>query len=149
VYDVSNNKFVRVQPSPSNPTYPIVPVSGDAVEFRYWNELIPDATLMDPCKTATAYMLIYRNGDKLMADRGPYPPGGIDGSGNRITGNNVATKVIAEHVTNLQFSHTTKNAAGAGDGSIRMDITFFDPNSNRSIMLKTATLMRNVWGALQ
>jgi hypothetical protein len=147
VYKVSSsNKFERVKPSSlSDIGIPTNPIDGKAVEFRYWNELIPDATLMDPCKTATAYMLIYRNGDKLMADCGPYPPGGIDGSGYRITGNNVATKVLAEHVTNLTFSHTPRTMAGDGDGSIRMEITFFDQTSNRSITLKTATLMRNVW----
>ena len=141
VYKFDKGKFVRVTPPTQNP---IQSVTGDAVEFRYWDTEL-NAEIMDTSKPATAYVLFYREDDKLMMDKGSNPPGGVNTSGNRITGGNVETAVLAEHITELQFSHTTRNVQGDGDGSIRMSVRFTDPNTNSDMTLKMATLMRNVW----
>jgi hypothetical protein len=53
-------------------------VSGDAVEFRYWDvdlDASDSHDLMDVTKTATAYALFYLDGDRLKVDSDPYPPG--------------------------------------------------------------------------
>jgi Tfp pilus assembly protein PilV len=146
VYNNIGNQFTRVIPS-SLPGAGQV-LTGTAVEFRYWTENVPTQTIMENASnTADAYILMYFDsaGKRLMMDRGTYDyAGNIGGVINNQRNPNAATQVIAEHVENLEFSHTAKNDNGDGDGSIRMEISFVDQNSKRSITLKTATLMRNV-----
>ena len=111
IYTVNGSAFTPAVPQTSG----LEVVSGDAVEFRYWDVGLDQGdsyNLMDVTKTATAYAFFYIEDDKLMLDHGPYPPGAIaDGGGYRnITG--VTTTVLAENVfidvdsTVRAFSHT-------------------------------------------
>jgi hypothetical protein len=145
VYTVTGGKFLRTLPSNFSPADGQI-LFGDAVEFRYWDTALSYA-LLDNTKTATAYALFYLDGTTLKIDQGPYPPGGVTSAGIRTLPTGGTTRVIAEHVASLKFSHTAKNTQGDGDGCVRLDIGFVDPdNSSRTITLKTATLMRNTWG---
>lgn len=148
IYKVTVDGFIPATPVTSNPQEV---VSGNAVEFRYWDvglDKTDSQSLMDVTKTATAYALFYIEGTKLKVDYGPYPPGAVQegGGGRNTTG--VTTKTLAENVTTLTpesgaFSHTTLN--GVGQGSVRIHITLTDPDDNESIDVITATLMRNIW----
>ncbi|MFZ0034405.1 MAG: hypothetical protein WAK60_05400 [Sedimentisphaerales bacterium] len=123
--------------------------SGNAVEFRYWDVELDKTDshhLMDVTKTATAYALFYLEGNQLKLDYGLYPPGGVpDGGGHKNTP--TSTTVLAENVSTDPgigaFSHSTLN--GAGEGSVRIDITLTDPDDGETLKLMTATLMRNIW----
>jgi hypothetical protein len=125
-------------------------VSGNAVEFRFWDVELDETDshkVMDVTKTATAYALFYLKDGQLKVDYGPYPPGAVPaGGGNRNT-SNITTTVFAENVSTDPgigaFSHTTLN--GVGQGSVRINITLTDPADGESIKVMTATLMRNIW----
>lgn len=140
VYEVVGNTFTRALPLVD----PEEVVTGQAIEFRYWDTEL-DADLMNPATTATAYALFYLDGDELKVDYGPYPPGGINGASHRITGAGVTTIKLAEDVTGVEFSHTTKNMAGDGWGCVRMKLVITDPTDLSSKTTLAATLMRNVW----
>jgi len=147
LYNKSGSTFSPAVPTTSNPEEVVF---GDAVEFRYWDVEL-DASdshdLMDVSKTATAYKLFYIENEKLLVDYGPYPPGGIPSGGGSRNTTNVVTTVLAENVTTnsdtAAFSHTTIN--GVGQGSVRINITLVDPDTENTINVMTATLMRNIW----
>ena len=151
IYDISGVTFTPAEPQTSDPEEV---VSGDSVEFRYWDvELDEEDTedLMDVTKEATAYALFYLDDDQLKVDYGPYPPGGIpDGGGSRYT-NGVTTIVLAENASadsdpNTSvgvFSHTTLN--GVGRGCVRINIILTDPEDGEAIKVMTAAFMRNMW----
>lgn len=147
IYDITGSTFTPAAPQTSNPEEVI---SGDAVEFRYWDvELDSEDSheLMDVTKTATAYALFYLDGDELRVDYGPYPPGAVpDGAGARNT-SDITTILLAENVSTDPdigaFSHTTLN--GVGQGCVRINITLTDPEDGESIRVMTATMMRNIW----
>lgn len=147
LYDIIGSTFIPAVPQTSEPEEV---VSGDAVEFRYWDvELDTDDTydLMDVTKTATAYALFYIDEDQLKIDYGPYPPGAVpDGGGARNT-SNITMAVLAENVSpadpNGAFNHVTLN--GVGRGCVRINIILTDPEDNESIRVMTATVMRNIW----
>jgi hypothetical protein len=141
VYKLSSGgAYIQVPPPASDPTSV---VTGDAVEFRYWDVPL-SATIMDTTKKATAYRFFYLSGNKLMVDQGPYPPGALDGSGHRLTAG-VTTQTLAQNVTYIFFNHTTINAVGDGEGSVRMEAKLTDPCDGSFITVRTATLLRNVW----
>ncbi|UCG57974.1 MAG: hypothetical protein JSU70_00430 [Phycisphaerales bacterium] len=125
-------------------------VAGDAVEFRFWDVELDQADshqLMDVTKQATAYALFYLDDDKLKIDYGPYPPGAVPpGGGSRNTAD-IKTITLAENVVtdpNMgPFSHTT--TGGQGQGSVRMNVSLTDPEDGKTVTVKTATSMRNVW----
>ncbi len=148
IYKVSGDTFT---PATATTTGEEV-VSGDAVEFRYWDvglDKTDSYNLMNVTKTATAYALFYVEGDKLKLDYGPYPPGAVaEGGGYRnVTG--VTTTTLAENVSADNgssigaFSHTTFN--GIGQGSVRTNIVLKDPDDGETVRIMTATLMRNIW----
>lgn len=147
IYNVHGEAFTPSTPPGLDPEEL---VSGDAVEFRYWDvELDAEDThgLLDVTKTATAYAIFYLDGDQLKVDYGPYPPGAVpDGSDHKIT-SNATTTILAENVTTAgdigAFSHTTLN--GIGQGCVRINITLTDPEDGDSIDVTTATLIRNIW----
>jgi len=150
-YIIYNVNGITFTPSTPPGLDPEELVSGNAVEFRYWDvELDAEDThgLLDVTKTATAYAVFYiDNGDQLKVDYGPYPPGAVPtGSGPRNT-DGVTTVVLAENVTTSDdigaFSHTTLN--GIGQGCVRINITLTDPEDGDSIDVTTATLIRNIW----
>jgi Tfp pilus assembly protein PilV len=147
IYNMEGGVFVPAVPQTSDPQEV---VSGDAVEFRYWDVEL-DASdshdLMDITKTATAYALFYLDGNRLKVDYGPYPPGAVPTGGGARNTSNVTTTILAENVTaddNIgAFSHTTLN--GVGQGCVRINITLTDPQDGDSVKVMTATLMRNIW----
>ncbi|MCJ7730404.1 MAG: hypothetical protein MUO27_11085 [Sedimentisphaerales bacterium] len=149
LYKVNGGNFTPAVPVTQSPQEV---VSGDAVEFRYWNvelDKTDSQNLLDVKKTATAYALFYLDGDKLKVDYGPYPPGAVPaGSGGRNTAG-VKTVVLAENASLDKstgigaFSHTTLNRVG--EGSVRIDIVLTDPDDGETIKVMTSTLMRNIW----
>jgi hypothetical protein len=139
VYTMGNGSFLRAKPAAVGDV-----VIGQAVEFRYWAGPL-NAAIMDTSITATDYMLFYLDGTTLKVDRGAYPPGGVANNGTVRLGGGT-TQVLAENVTALQFSHTTRNINGDGNGCVRLDMTLQDPADSRTITVKTATLLRNDWG---
>jgi hypothetical protein len=140
LYNFSDGQFEQV-PLPDNPEQV---VTGQAVEFRYWDGDLT-AEIMDTSITATAYALFYLEDDKLMLDLGKYPPGGVNDGGRRNEGASVTTMTLVENVVNLEFSHTTRDLNGDGKGCVRMNLTILDPNSTTPTTVTAATLMRNVW----
>jgi prepilin-type N-terminal cleavage/methylation domain-containing protein len=140
LYKLVGGKYERVVPE----TDPEEVVVGDAVEFRYWNTEL-NADIMNSNKTATAYVLFYIDNGNLKTDYGPFPPGSINETGHRITGNGVATVTLIRNVTAVEFSHTTQNMAGDGKGCIRMKLTATDPITGNPKVILAATLMRNTW----
>jgi hypothetical protein len=148
IYDVSGSTFT---PAVAKTTGEEV-VSGDAVEFRYWDVALDETdshNLMNVSRPATAYALFYIEDNTLKLDHGPYPPGAVaDGGGFRnVSG--VTTTVLAENAYADSdsaiglFSHTTFN--GVGQGSVRTNIVLKDPDDDESVKVMTATLMRNIW----
>ena len=149
IYDITGSTFTPAGPVTEDAEEV---VSGDAVEFRYWDvELDQDDTheLMDVTKMATAYALFYIDGDKLKVDYGPYPPGAIPEGGGAKNTAGVTTTVLAENASAGQvddagaFSHTTLN--GVGQGCVRINLILTDPEDEDSIEVKTAAMMRNIW----
>lgn len=146
IYNIDGSTFTPAVPQGAEPEEV---VSGDAVEFRYWDVEFDETDsygLMDVTKTATAYALFYLDGDQLKVDYGSYPPGGVPAGGDdRNT--DITTTVLAENVSTDPdigaFSHTTLN--GVGQGSVRINIILTDPEDDESIKVMTATLMRNIW----
>ena len=150
IYKNEDGTYVPAQPIGTDPEEV---VSGDAVEFRYWDVSLDETDshqLMDVTKTATAYAFFYLDGDQLKLDFGPYPPGAVPVGGGSKNSSGVITKVLlAENVSVDKdsglgaFSHTT--VGGKGQGSVRINIILTDPNDGESIRVATATLMRNIW----
>jgi hypothetical protein len=140
IYKISDNKFTQVTPVAD----PEEVLKGEAVEFHYWKDDL-DASVMKTDIKGTAYALFYLDGDKLMLDTGPYPPGGVDAAGHRIEGDGVSTITLAENVINLQFSHTTRDLAGDGKGCVRMNMTIGADGDEPPTTVTAATLMRNAW----
>jgi hypothetical protein len=143
----SDYKLYQISGDTYTPAVPVGPdpeqvVFGEAVEFRYWDADLNDG-FMDTDITGNTYMLFYFEDGKLMVDRGLYPPGGVDSSGNKLEG--LSTRVLADNVEYVRFSHTTKNMAGDGKGCIKLDLRIYDEQEEQGITVRTATLMRNVW----
>jgi hypothetical protein len=146
IYDVDGSSFTPAEPT----TTDLETVSGNAVEFRYWDVELDETDsegLIDIAKIATAYALFYLDDDQLKVDHGSYPPGGVpEGGGNRNT-SDVVTRVLADNVSvdpNIgAFSHTT--LGGMGQGAVRINAILTDPESGESIRVMTSTLMRNIW----
>ena len=127
---------------PTDLSNPVEVVTGSAIEFRYWDGDLSDA-FMDTDVTGNAYKLFYVEDGKLIVDKGVYPPGAIDASGNKRDPE--STYILAENVQSVVFSHTTEDMSGAGNGCIKMDLALYDAKDDNGIHVKTATLMRNVW----
>jgi prepilin-type N-terminal cleavage/methylation domain-containing protein len=147
VYTKTGSTFTpAVSPTPTVDTV----VSGNAVEFRYWNvNLDTNDTygLMNIAKTATAYALFYLDNGQIKVDYGPYPPGAVPAGGGPRNTSNVNTTVLANNVSNEPnigaFSHNTLN--GIGKGCVRIDVILTDPTDGEQFQLLTSVLMRNWW----
>jgi prepilin-type N-terminal cleavage/methylation domain-containing protein len=143
LYEINGGKFTQAMPS----TDPEEVVTGQAIEFHYWDTELNDS-IMNTSITGTAYALFYLDGDKLMLNLGPCPPGAVDAAGDKLEGPNVTTITLAENVSELEFSHTTRNLAGDGKGCVRMKFTINDPQGNPhspETTVTAATLLRNTW----
>jgi hypothetical protein len=153
IYTTTGSAFTPAVVSPT-PTVDTV-VSGNAVEFRYWNvNLDIDDTqhLMDITKTATAYALFYLDGSQLKVDYGPYPPGAVPAGGGSRNTLGVSTIVLASNVSTDPnsvglgaFSHTIQGGNGKGKGCVRIDVILTDPTDGEQLKLLTSVLMRNWW----
>lgn len=146
IYNINGSTFTPAVPSTGNPQEV---VSGNAVEFKYWDVDLDETDshgVMNVAKTATAYALFYVKDGLLKVDYGPYPPGAVLAGGSRNT-SNITTTVLAENVSTNPgigaFSHTTLN--GVGQGSVRINITLTDPADGETVKVMTATLLRNIW----
>jgi hypothetical protein len=125
-------------------------VSGDAVEFRYWDVELDSSDsedLMDFSKTATVYALFYLQNGKLKVDYGAYPPGGIPAGGGTRNTADIKTITLAENASTGPgcgaFSHTM--LSGAGKGSVRINIILTDPNDGAKVRVTNSVLLRNRW----
>ena len=149
IYKVNQGTFLPALPETSDPQEI---VSGDAVEFRYWDVALDEkdsSDLMDTSKKATAYALFYFENNKLKIDYGPYPPGAVQDDGGIRNTTGVITEVLADNVSKDEnseagaFSHTTIN--GVGQGCVRININLTDPETDETVKIMTSTLMRNMW----
>lgn len=145
IYNINGGTFTPAVPRTSNPQEV---VSGDAVEFRYWDvelDTTDSHKVMDVSKMGTAYALFYLVGGELKVDYGSYPPGAVSGGGRNTS--NITTIVLAENVSTDDgagaFSHTTLN--GVGQGSVRINVILTDPEDDETTRVMTATLARNIW----
>jgi hypothetical protein len=147
LYRISQGVFTPAVPDQAHPDSV---VSGDAVEFRYWDVPL-DASdshgLMDAAKPATAYALFYLDGHQLKVDYGPYPPGAVPSGGGARNTAGVTTMVLADNVSAdslcAPFSHNT--VAAKGQGSVRLDVILTNPQTGGTTKVVTAALMRNIW----
>ena len=73
---------------------------------------------------------------------------GVDENGNKRTGEDINTVVLANNAScdpngGTFFSHTTSK--GTGLGCVRINLTLSDPETGKSIRVMTGSLMRNIW----
>ncbi len=147
LYERVGDSYYPVEPEGSD----LEIVAGDAVEFRYWDvELDADDSheLMDVTNLGTAYTFFYLDNTTLKVDYGQYPPGAVPEGGGRRNTSEVTTRVLANNVslpalTAGPFSHTTQ--AGAGMGSVRINVIVSDQAGKESVRVMTAGLIRNIW----
>jgi hypothetical protein len=148
IYKLNGGVFTPAAPQTANEEV----VSGNAVEFRYWDvelDKTDSHDLMDVAKMATAYALFYLDGDKMKVDYGPYPPGAVPAGGGGRNTAGVRTIVLAEDVSAdpnsdaSPFSHTT--VSKVGQGSVRINCLLTDPDDGEIINVKTSTFLRNIW----
>jgi type II secretory pathway pseudopilin PulG len=150
IYTRAGNTFTPV--TSATPNVDTV-VSGDAVEFRYWDVPLNAGDtnhLLDVTKTATAYALFYLDNGKIKVDYGPYNSatntGAIPTGGGARNTANIHTTTLARNVTAdvgiKIFSHTMLN--GLGKGCIRVDAILTDPDGH-TIKVMTSVLLRNMW----
>lgn len=147
IYQADGGLFTPVVPAPSQNDQVL---SGNAVEFRYWDvPLNPSDShrIMDSEVTATAYALFYLDGGQLKVDYGPYPPGAVPPGGGRRNTSGVTTQVLADDVSPCvdigPFSHTV--SSGTGQGCVRLKVVLTDPASGETTTVMSAALMRNIW----
>lgn len=149
VYEVAGNTFTRVIPDHD----PEENLTGQAVEFRYWSTDLDD-DMLAPTSFADRYALFYLDDSqpdnvKLKLDIGIStggPTGGaINPAKHRAPGGDTSTVTLAQHVTSVAFSHTTKDLAGSGKGCVRMNLTIDDPVDQKTKTIIAATYIRNVW----
>jgi prepilin-type N-terminal cleavage/methylation domain-containing protein len=145
VYRVSGTTFTRLTPAVN----PDEILTGQAVEFRYWSTNL-QADMMTPTSSADRYALFYIDNGQLKLDKGTAvegsPTGGaIDAAKHRVTGGTSSTTTLADNVVSVEFSHTTIDMAGDGNGCVRMKLVLNDPADNKTFTFLAATYLRNVW----
>ncbi len=138
LYNRTNDTFTKANPTGTAEQV----VEGDAVEFVFWDTDV-SSDLLDFSVKGTAYAFLYVDQTQLKVDYGPYPPGAVNGSGSRRTGNGIRTQVLANNVTSLKFSHTTVKSVGTG--SVRINLVLTEPGTGKTVTVKTSTLIRNTW----
>ncbi len=139
IYDVTRGNYTEALP---RTTDPVEVVSGEAVEFHYWDAVKPSEIMLNVNIEATHYALFYLENKKLKIDRGPYPPQAVQ-RGKRRSGPNVTTEVIADNVKKVEFSHTI--AGGSPQGAVRIVLTMQDPETKKETTVMTTTLLRIGW----
>lgn len=140
----SNRTYTQVMPV-GNPEQNL---TGQAVEFRYWSTNLT-AAMLTATSVADSYALYYVDSNQLKVDFGTStggPTGGaINAAQHRVTGNNVNTVILASYVTSVAFTHTTKDLAGDGYGSVRMQLVINNPADGQTKPFLAATCLRNIW----
>lgn len=139
LYEVENSSFDLAVPRDDTGQN----VEGDAVEFIYWEEdLNRDnvENLMDTSVRGTRYALFYSEEGKLKVDYGDYPPRGIINGSKREPDR---TEVIVRNLERVIFSHKTES--GIGKGCVRATVTISNPQTDETMTIKVATLLRNIW----
>jgi hypothetical protein len=116
-------------------------IVGEVVEFRYWGNKRtgnagrsgqpPSSFSVEPTEYARFYL--EENEKQLKIDYGEYPYGTQTRSAREV--------VIADNVTNVEFSRTTFNSIG--QGNVRMELTLEDPDDGKTITIMASALMRN------
>lgn len=150
VYSVTgtggNAKYTRVAPA----ALPDETLAGQAVEFRYWSSG-PTAAMLAPTAYADSYAFFYVDSNQLKVDfgkttgTGGVTGGAINAAGNRVTGNNVTTVILAHNVNSVAFYHTATDLAGDGEGCVRMALVINDTLNNKIDTFLAATYLRNIW----
>ena len=107
--------------------------------------------MLSPTSVADRYALFYVDSNQLDVDvsdhrmAATWPPAINPANGHRVTGTGITTIILASYVTSVAFTHTTKDMAGDGDGSVRMQLIINDPNDSQSKTFLAATCLRNIW----
>ncbi len=142
----SNTTYTQVMPV-ANPEENL---TGHAVEFRYWSGSLT-AAMMAPTSVADSYAFFYVDSNQLKVDfgqttgTGGITGGAINAAHHRVTGTGLNTVILASYVTSVTFTHTTKDMAGDGYGSVRMQLVINNPADNQTKTFLAATCLRNIW----
>lgn len=146
VYEIENDVYTVAVPPNGQTT-----ASGQAVEFRYWQETFDPATAdndsLDTSNTGTHYALYYLQDDELKVDFGQVVNdiGAVSG-GDRQTDHILSTQTLAHDVnlgqTTRLFSHTV--VAGQGNGCINTELTLTNDEAI-TIEIIFATMLRSAW----
>jgi prepilin-type N-terminal cleavage/methylation domain-containing protein len=143
VYSVSGTTYTQVTPV-ANPEENL---TGQAVEFRYWSTDLT-ANMLSPASVADKYALFYVDSNSLKVDFGT-STGGLHGGAINTANHRVnptgGTYTLAHYVTSVAFTHTTKDIAGDGYGSVRMRLVLNNPADGESKTFLAATCLRNTW----
>jgi prepilin-type N-terminal cleavage/methylation domain-containing protein len=122
-------------------------LTGQAVEFRYWSTGLT-AAMLSPTSVTDSYAFFYVDSNQLKVDFFTSTNGtiakAIDTAKHRITAG-VNTVILASNVTSVAFTHTTKDMAGDGYGSVCMKLIINSPADGQSKTFLAATCLRNVW----
>lgn len=146
VFKISSGVYTEAEPLLNEEI-----ATGQAVEFRYWQQPFdpqnPGDDVLEVTNTGTHYALFYLDGDQLKADYGTVVNGlaGVQG-GSRTTSNIINTVLLARDV-NLSagseiFNHNV--VGGTGMGSVRMNMVLTDDDAD-SVEIKTSVLLRMNW----
>ncbi len=95
---------------------------------------------MDASIKGDSYMFFYSENGKLKIDYGTYPPSAISGTTRRTP---TRTEVLIENLDKVEFSHRTESKVGKG--CVLATVTISDPDSGDTMIIKAATLIRNIW----
>ncbi len=146
IYTIKNGRYSTAT-APSGKTI----ASGQAVEFRFWQEIFdpdsPASDIFESDNTGTHYALYYLDGSTLKLDIGRVV-NGVGGvvNNSRQTANIqstlVLTKLVDTTANNDLFSHTL--SGGQGNGCVNTRITLTD-NKKNSIEILFGTLLRSAW----
>lgn len=139
----SNTTYTQVMPV-GNPEQNL---TGQAVEFRYWSTGLT-AAMLSATSVTDSYALFYVDSNQLKVDFFTSQDGtiakAINVAKHRVT-TGVNTVILASYVTSVAFTHTTKDMAGDGYGSVRMKLIINDPNDGQTKTFLAATCLRNTW----
>ena len=146
VYRITGASFIKATP-PSG----INIATGQAVEFRYWQDAFnpanPDVKTIEESNTGTHYALYYLDGKELKVDFGQVV-NGVGGVQNnaRQTAAVTRTQILSKNVDlskNINiFNHTM--VGGQGGGCLNTDLSLTD-DQGISVNIKFSTLIRSAW----
>ncbi|HML72945.1 MAG TPA: prepilin-type N-terminal cleavage/methylation domain-containing protein [Anaerohalosphaeraceae bacterium] len=146
IYTIKNNTFTPAAP-PSGQSI----ASGQAVEFRFWQDEFdpqkPADTVFEDDNTGTHYALYYLDGSALKLDIGRVV-NGVGAVANKtrqtaaILNSQVLTQQVDTAANSKLFSHVM--SGGQGSGCVNTKIILTDKNKD-SIEILFGTLLRSAW----